>query len=81
MLFQKVIEGLEGKINCQAPAAPLLHCLGWSDWQAQTQGISESAAAAAVQKTGLRKTCYLSCDTDLVPLFSFIWNENFYGIG
>ena len=46
-LFQQVIEGLEGKINCQALGATLLHCLGGSDGQAQTQGVSESAAVAA----------------------------------
>ena len=47
MLFQKVIEGLEGKINGQALGAALRH--GWrrSDGRAQTQGVSESAAVAA----------------------------------
>ena len=46
-LFQKTIEGLEGKINGQALGAALRH--GWrrSDGQAQTQGVSESAAVAA----------------------------------
>ena len=39
-LFQKAIEGLEGKINCQALGAALLLCLCWSDGQAQGQGIS-----------------------------------------
>ena len=29
-LFQKVIKGLEGKINCQALGAALLLCLCWS---------------------------------------------------
>ena len=46
-LFQKVIKGLEGKINSKALGAALLLCLRVSDWQAQTQGISESAAVAA----------------------------------
>ena len=32
-LFQKVIEGLEGKINCQALGAALLLCLHGLDWQ------------------------------------------------
>ena len=46
-LFQKVIKGIEGKINSQALGADLQLCLGWSDWQAQTQGVSKSAAVAA----------------------------------
>ena len=46
-LFQKVIEGLEGKINGQALGAALLLCMRGSDGQAQTQGVSESAAVAA----------------------------------
>ena len=46
-LFQKVIEGLEGQINGQALGAALQLCLCQSDWQAQTQGVSESAAVAA----------------------------------
>ena len=46
-LFQRVIEGLEGKINGQALGAALLLCLRWSDGQAQTKGVSESAAVAA----------------------------------
>ena len=45
-LFQKVIEGLEGKINGQALGAALLLCLRGSDGRAQTQGVSESAAVA-----------------------------------
>ena len=39
-LFQKVIEGLEGKINGQALWAALLLCLRGSDRQDQTQGVS-----------------------------------------
>ena len=46
-LFQKVIEGLEGKINGQALGAALWLCLRGSDGRAQTQGVSESAAVAA----------------------------------
>ena len=46
-LSQKVIEGLEGKIDGQALGAALLHCLGKSDGQAQTQDISKSAVVAA----------------------------------
>ena len=46
MLFQKVIEGLEGKINGQALGAALRHGLRGSDGQAQRQGDSESAAVA-----------------------------------
>ena len=46
-LFQKVIEGLAGKINCQAVVAALLHCFGGSDGRAQTQGVSEPVAVAA----------------------------------
>ena len=41
------IEGLEGKINGQALGAALRFCLHGSDGQAQTQGVSESAAVAA----------------------------------
>ena len=51
-LFQKVIEGLEGKVNGQALGAALLLCLGGSDGRAQTQvsqDASESAAVAAVR--------------------------------
>ena len=46
-LFQKVIEGLEGKINGQALGATLRLCLRGSDGRAKTQGVSESAAVAA----------------------------------
>ena len=46
-LFQKVIEVLEGKIDGQALGAALLHCLGESDGQAQTQDVSKSVAVAA----------------------------------
>ena len=46
-LFQKAIEGLEGKINGQALGAALRLCLRGSDGRAQTQGVSESAAVAA----------------------------------
>ena len=46
-LFQKVIEGLEGKINSQTLGAALLLCLGRQDWRAQTQGVSKSAAVTA----------------------------------
>ena len=46
-LFQKVIEGLEGKINCQALGAALRLRLRRSEGQGQTQGVSESAAVAA----------------------------------
>ena len=38
-LFQKVIEGLEGKINCQALGAALLLYLRKQDWRAQAQGV------------------------------------------
>ena len=44
---QKVILGLEGKINSQALGAVLLHCLGWLDGRAQTQGVSKQATVAA----------------------------------
>ena len=46
-LFQKVIKGLEGKINGQALGGALLLCLHRSDWLAQTQSVSASAAVAA----------------------------------
>ena len=46
-LFQKLMEGLEGKINGQALGAALRLCLRESDGRAQTQGVSESAAVAA----------------------------------
>ena len=46
-LFQKVIEGLEGKTNGQALLAALQLCLRWSDGRAQAQGVSKSAAVAA----------------------------------
>ena len=65
-LFQKVIEGLEGKINSQALGAALLLCLRGSDGRAQTQGVSKSAARCWQRLACLRKTCYHSCDTDSV---------------
>ena len=46
-LFQKLIEGLEGKINGQALRAALPLCLLGSDGRAQTQGVAKSAAVAA----------------------------------
>ena len=46
-LLQKVIQGLEGKINSQALGAALGHCLGRSVCRAQTQGVYKSAAVAA----------------------------------
>ena len=46
-LFQKVVEGLGGKINGQALRAALLLCLRGSDGRTQTQGVSELAAVAA----------------------------------
>ena len=45
--FQKVIKGLEGKINCQALGAAVMLYLRWLDGRAQTQLVSESAAVAA----------------------------------
>ena len=45
-LFQKVIEGFEGKINGQALGAARRLCLHGSDRLAQTQGVSKSAAVA-----------------------------------
>ena len=48
-LFQKVIEGLEGKIKGQGFGAVLLLCLRVSDGRAQAQGVSESAAVAALR--------------------------------
>ena len=44
--FQQIIKGFYCKINGRALGAALRHSLGWSDGRAQTQGISESAAAA-----------------------------------
>ena len=46
-LFQKVIEGLEGKINCQTLGAAMQLCLFGLDWQEQTQGISKLVAVPA----------------------------------
>ena len=39
-------KGVGCKINGRALGAVLCHSLGWSDLQAQTQGVSESAAVA-----------------------------------
>ena len=44
--FQKVIKGLEGKINGQALGAAVLLCLCRLDGRAQAQGVSESAVVA-----------------------------------
>ena len=77
------------KINGQAFWAVLLYSLGWSDGQAQTQGISELDCSSCWQRqAGLAwgKKCYHSCDTDLVlelkwfkwpQIFSLMWNEVF----
>ena len=46
-LFQKVIEGLGGKINGQALGVAHRHSLAGSDGRPRTQGVSESAAVAA----------------------------------
>ena len=46
-LFQKTIEGLEGKINRQALGAARLLYLRKLYGRAQTQGVPESAAVAA----------------------------------
>ena len=46
-LFQKVIGGLEGKVNDRALGAALLLCLHGTHGRAQTKGASESAAVAA----------------------------------
>ena len=46
-LFQKKIEGLEGKIDGRAHGAALRLCLRGLDARAQSQGVSESAAVAA----------------------------------
>ena len=58
------------KINGQALGAALLHCLGGLDRQAQTQGVSKSAAVAAGSYRlawGKHATTFaLSCNTDSV---------------
>ena len=46
-LFQKVIGGLEGKINDQALRAALRLCLRGSNGRAQPQVVCELAAVAA----------------------------------
>ena len=51
-LFQKVIEGLEGKINCQALGAALLLCLRGLDGRAQTHCVSDSNSESAEVATG-----------------------------
>ena len=48
-LLQKVIEGLEGKINGQALGATLQLCLSGSDGRAQTQGVSAAVAVGSNQ--------------------------------
>ena len=66
-LFQKVIEGLEGKIKGQAHGAALLLFLRWLDGRAQTQGVP-SRLQSLQATTGSWKTCYhsSSCDADSV---------------
>ena len=46
-LFEKTIEGFCCKIHGRAVWAAFLQCLGWSDGQAQTQGVSKLVAVAA----------------------------------
>ena len=71
-LFQKEIEGFEGKINGQALGAALQLCLRGSDGRAQTQGVpvnfptqipsrqlSLRAATGSLEEN-------MSCDTDSV---------------
>ena len=43
-LFQKIVEGFDCKISGRALGAAVRHSFGWSDGQAQTQSVSESAA-------------------------------------
>ena len=84
-MFQKVIEGLEGKINGQALGASLRLC----DGRAQTQGVSESVAVAKHATTPAILTQFKSqqgfeCFVNFGPrrvTFLFMWNENFDGIG
>ena len=72
-LFQKVIEGVEGKINCQALGAALLLCLHWLDGRAQTQGVSESAAVAA----GRDRLAWGKCTTTFEILTQFKSQQGF----
>ena len=52
----------------------LRHSRGQSDWQAQTQVVSKSVAVAVGQDTAyFRKTCYHSCNTDLVEESKRFW--------
>ena len=73
-LFQKVIEGLEGKIrvNCQALGAALQLCLRRSDRRAQTQGISESAAVAAGSESAT-----FSLEENMLPLLLYWLSSRF----
>ena len=67
-LFQKVIEGLEGKINGQALRAALRLCPSGSvrsDGRAQNTGRFRVGGSRCGQRPGrLKKTCYQSCDAD-----------------
>ena len=66
-LFQKTIEGFECKVNGKALLDTLLHNLGWLDGQAQnTRHFQVSGSGSWKRQACLRKTCYHSCDTDLV---------------
>ena len=75
-LFQKGIEGLEGKINGQAFGAALLLCLRESDWWAQTQGVSESAAVAA----GRNRLTWGKHATTLAILTQFKSQQGFHAL-
>ena len=70
-LFQKVIEGLEGKINCQlvpsswGSSVALLVRVGRASTNTRRFLISGSRCGCDLRSACLRKTCYHSCDTDL----------------
>ena len=70
--FQEAMEGFDCKINGQALRAALRHSLGGSDRQAQTQGVSESAALAVA--AGLDRHAWWKRATDL-SILTLFWSQ------
>ena len=73
--IQKAIPEDNGRFDCKingralGAALPGLHSFGWLDGQAQTQGVSKSAAVAAGSNATKLPMCYHSCDTGSVQVF------------
>ena len=69
-LFQKIIEGLEGKINGQALGAVLWHSFCWSDWpDAQYQQSIKTFLTLELSKYSKSGGTFSSGDQVAVAVF------------